>query len=55
MRAPLRLAAGARDPMVSLEQMRRFDPAAALIEDAGHNPHVEAPERLWRVVEAAFG
>lgn len=51
MRAPLRLAAGARDAMVSLEQMRRFDPAAVLIEDAGHNPHVEAPERLWRVVE----
>jgi pimeloyl-ACP methyl ester carboxylesterase len=51
MRAPLRLAAGARDPMVSLEQMRRFDPAAQLIEDSGHNPHVDAPDRLWRVVE----
>jgi pimeloyl-ACP methyl ester carboxylesterase len=54
MRASLRLAAGARDAMVSLEQMRRFDPAAQLIEDAGHNPHVEAPERLWRVVEEAL-
>jgi pimeloyl-ACP methyl ester carboxylesterase len=54
MQAPLRLAAGARDPMVMLEQMRRFDPAAQLIDDAGHNPHVEAPERLWRVVEDAF-
>jgi pimeloyl-ACP methyl ester carboxylesterase len=54
MRAPLRLAAGARDPMVSLEQMRRFDPAAQLIDNAGHNPHVEAPERLWSMVEDAL-
>jgi pimeloyl-ACP methyl ester carboxylesterase len=55
MRAPLRLAAGGRDPMVTLDQMRRFDPAAVLIEDTGHNPHVEAPERLWRILEEALG
>jgi pimeloyl-ACP methyl ester carboxylesterase len=54
MRAPLRLAAGVRDAMVTLEQMRGFDPASVLIDDAGHNPHVEAPERLWRVVEDAL-
>ncbi len=54
LRAPLRLAAGARDPMVTLEQMRRFDPQAAIIADAGHNPHVEAPEKLWRAVEDAL-
>ena len=54
MRAPLRLAAGARDGMVTLDHMRRFDPAAQLIDDAGHNPHVEAPARLWRVVEEAL-
>ncbi len=51
MRAPLRLAAGERDPMVTLEQMRRFDPQAAIIAGAGHNPHVEAPENLWTLVE----
>lgn len=51
MRAPLRLAAGERDPMVSPEQMRRFDPQAAVLPGLGHNPHVEAPERLWRQVE----
>ena len=51
MRAPLRLAAGERDPMVSPEQMRRFDPQAAVLPGLGHNPHVEAPERLWRHVE----
>jgi pimeloyl-ACP methyl ester carboxylesterase len=54
MRAPVRLAAGERDPMVTLEQMRRFDPHAAIIAGAGHNPHVEAPEKLWRVVEDAL-
>ncbi|HKW53039.1 MAG TPA: alpha/beta hydrolase [Stellaceae bacterium] len=54
MRAPLHLAAGEHDPMVTLEQMRRFDPQAAIIAGAGHNPHVEAPEGLWRVVEGAL-
>jgi pimeloyl-ACP methyl ester carboxylesterase len=55
MRAPLRLAAGEHDPMVTLDQMRRFDPQAAIIPGAGHNPHVEAPEKLWRAVEDALG
>jgi pimeloyl-ACP methyl ester carboxylesterase len=54
MRAPLRLAAGERDPMVTLEQMRRFDPQAAIIPGAGHNPHLDAPEMLWRAVEDAL-
>jgi pimeloyl-ACP methyl ester carboxylesterase len=55
MRAPLRLAAGEHDRMVTLEQMRRFDPQAAIIAGTGHHPHVEAPETLWRVVEDALG
>lgn len=55
MRAPRRLAAGERDPMVTLAQMRRFDPNAAVIEGVGHNPHVEAPEKVWRLVEEALG
>jgi pimeloyl-ACP methyl ester carboxylesterase len=54
MCAPLRLAAGEHDPMVTLEQMRRFDPQAAIIAGAGHNPHVEAPETLWRLVDDAL-
>lgn len=45
--APLRLAAGDRDPMVTLEQMRRIDPAARVFEGVGHNAHWEAPERIW--------
>jgi pimeloyl-ACP methyl ester carboxylesterase len=49
--APLRLAAGAGDRMVSLDTMRRIDPSAVLFEGAGHNVHWEAPEHVWRFVE----
>jgi pimeloyl-ACP methyl ester carboxylesterase len=45
--APLRLAAGEKDPMVTLEQMRRIDPAARVFPGVGHNAHWEAPERVW--------
>jgi pimeloyl-ACP methyl ester carboxylesterase len=55
MRAPLRLAAGEHDPMASAEQMRRFDPKAVVFAGLGHNPHVEAPEELWRLVEETLG
>jgi pimeloyl-ACP methyl ester carboxylesterase len=54
LRAPLRLAAGERDAMVTAEAMRRFDPDAVLLPGLGHNPHVEAPERLWALVEATL-
>lgn len=45
--APLRLAAGAGDPMVSLEQMRTIDPAARVFEGAAHNAHWQAPAQVW--------
>ena len=45
--ARLRLAAGSRDPMVTLEQMRRIDPAARVFEGVGHNAHWEAPAQVW--------
>jgi pimeloyl-ACP methyl ester carboxylesterase len=51
MTAPLHLAAGERDPMVSLADMQRFDPEAELLPGLGHNPHVEAPETLLALVE----
>ena len=44
--APLRLAAGAADPMVGLDAMRRVDPDAVLLEGAGHNAHWETPEAV---------
>jgi pimeloyl-ACP methyl ester carboxylesterase len=50
--APLRLAAGAGDPMVGLDAMRRVDPGAVLIEGAGHNAHWEAPDAVWSLLRA---
>jgi pimeloyl-ACP methyl ester carboxylesterase len=44
---PIRLAAGARDPMVTLEHMRRIDAAAMVFPGVGHNAHWEAPEEVW--------
>jgi len=48
--APLRLAAGARDPMVTLTQMQTIDAAARAIDGAGHNAHWEAPAKVWNFV-----
>ncbi len=47
---PVRLAAGSKDPMVTIEDMRAIDPDAYLFEGSGHNVHVEAPEVVWRFV-----
>jgi pimeloyl-ACP methyl ester carboxylesterase len=48
--ARLRLAAGDRDPMVTLEQMRQVDPAARVFAGVGHNAHWEAPDQVWSFV-----
>lgn len=48
--APLRLTAGAKDPMVTLAQMQAIDPSAYVIEGAGHNVHWEAPAKVWDFV-----
>ena len=50
--APLRLAAGATDPMVGLDAMRRVDSAAVLVGGAGHNAHWEAPVAVWSLLQA---
>ena len=49
--APVRLAAGEADPMVSLAGMQALDPQAVLLPGLGHNCHVEAPERVWELFE----
>ena len=54
-RAPVRLAAGAGDPMVSLEDMTALDPDAVCVDGAGHNLHLEKPEALWALLETAAG
>jgi pimeloyl-ACP methyl ester carboxylesterase len=48
--APLHLAAGAKDAMVSLEAMRAIDPAAVAFPGLGHNAHVEAPHCVWQFI-----
>jgi pimeloyl-ACP methyl ester carboxylesterase len=50
---PLRLAAGSKDPMVTLDQMRRIDPAAQVFDGTGHNAHWEAPERVWSFISSS--
>jgi len=54
-RAPLHLAAGADDPMVSLAAMRSVDPRARVIGSAGHNAHWEQPAQVWDLVRAVTG
>lgn len=46
VRCPLRLAAGAEDPMVSPATMRRLDPGAILLPGLPHNAHVANPEAV---------
>ncbi|MFW3172622.1 alpha/beta fold hydrolase [Geodermatophilus sp. CPCC 206100] len=48
--APLRLAAGAGDPMAGPDAMRRVDPDAVLLEGAGHNAHWETPDAVWALL-----
>jgi pimeloyl-ACP methyl ester carboxylesterase len=38
--------------MVSLDDMRRHDPAAETISEAGHNAHVERPDKVWALFES---
>jgi pimeloyl-ACP methyl ester carboxylesterase len=46
-KAPFRLAAGSKDPMVSVADMMPFDASPTVFSDAGHNAHVEKPEAIW--------
>jgi pimeloyl-ACP methyl ester carboxylesterase len=54
-RAPLHLAAGADDPMVSLDAMRSVDAGARVIGAAGHNAHWEQPAAVWALVQELAG
>lgn len=48
----IHLAAGERDPMCALADMRAHDANARVIENAGHNAMVEAPERVFAWLRA---
>jgi pimeloyl-ACP methyl ester carboxylesterase len=49
--ARIQLARGERDPMVSLEELRRYACQACDIRDAGHNAHVEQPAAVVALLE----
>ncbi|MCO5100259.1 MAG: alpha/beta hydrolase [Burkholderiaceae bacterium] len=52
-RSPLFLLCGERDPIASRDEMRRLGSSVSALP-CGHNPHVEAPETLWRAIERRF-
>lgn len=45
-----RIACGANDSLVTIDELRAFDASAKEIEGCGHNPHVEAPAQFVRLV-----
>jgi pimeloyl-ACP methyl ester carboxylesterase len=50
--APFRLFCGTNDPMVTVNELRTFDPEAIALEGCGHSPHVDAPERVAALIRA---
>jgi pimeloyl-ACP methyl ester carboxylesterase len=49
--APVLLARGERDPMVSLQELRTHAPQAHDIPGAGHNVHIEDPPAVVALLE----
>ena len=52
MKAPLRLGAGSKDPMVNAADMQPFDARPHIVEGAGHNVQVERPAELWQFIQS---
>lgn len=53
--ARVRLACGSEDQMVSIEELRRYDPGAVALQGLGHNAHVQDPGRIWQLIQAVTG
>jgi len=51
-KVPVRLACGESDGLVTVAELRRYDPDAVQLSGLGHNAHVEDPERVLRLAEA---
>jgi pimeloyl-ACP methyl ester carboxylesterase len=49
--APILLARGERDPMVSLQELRLHTPQACDIPGTGHNAHIEDPAAVVALLE----
>lgn len=54
-KAPIILAAGEHDRMVSAGELRSLDAAAVELPGLGHNAHVEDPAAFWRLIANAAG
>lgn len=52
-RAPVLLAAGEHDRMVSVEDLQSLDPSARVLDGLGHNAHVEDPAAFWGLIADA--
>jgi pimeloyl-ACP methyl ester carboxylesterase len=51
-RAPLRMFCGAKDPMVTVAELRAFDAQAFDVEGCGHNAHIEQPAKVAEAIRA---
>ncbi|GIH13907.1 alpha/beta fold hydrolase [Rugosimonospora africana] len=49
-RAEVRMVCGSEDPGVTIEQLRALDPDAIELPGAGHSPHVERPDEVYRII-----
>jgi pimeloyl-ACP methyl ester carboxylesterase len=49
-KAPVRLARGQNDAMVSLGELRALDPGAVDLPGLGHNAHVESPQAVLDLI-----
>tara|TARA_R110000868_G_scaffold101403_1_gene279262 strand:+ start:10748 stop:11533 length:786 start_codon:yes stop_codon:yes gene_type:complete len=54
-RAPVVLAAGEHDRMVSADDLRTLDNDARQLAGLGHNAHVESPDSFWEMIAEATG
>ena len=50
-RDPISLLTGEFDTIGHVDGMRRLGQEVTVLTCLGHNPHVEAPEVLWRAIE----
>jgi pimeloyl-ACP methyl ester carboxylesterase len=54
-RAPVVLAAGEHDRMVSAEDLRTLDGDARELGGLGHNAHIEDPDAFWAMIAETAG
>jgi pimeloyl-ACP methyl ester carboxylesterase len=54
-RAPIHLARGEADRLVTLEQLRAYDTEAVDLMDSGHYAMVERPSAVWDWIESRLG